>query len=191
MVKTLHRSNKRTQTFESDSSCSSCGRSANQSSSEPVWIRAELDDPYDHDSGENFTVLAFDQKMRGIGVRDRHEFKSMNLVIRELYIVLTSSRSSDSQYVVYSRLPSRLRSNIYVFRENSAISKGRSTRRFRVSTRNETPNGYIGYCEIPLKRLGMKSRLMIWLGRVEWLFILPDPRSRYASFEQEKVPETC
>jgi hypothetical protein len=78
LVKRLHVSVKRAQTFESTTSGSSYNsfNSPNtQPLSDPIWIRAEVDYPYDRDNGNNFTVLAYDQTMHNIGIRNRHEFK--------------------------------------------------------------------------------------------------------------------
>jgi len=170
LAKKLQRTIKRSQTFESATSCSSCNRQSNQHPSKAVWIRAEADDPYDRDGSKGPTVLAYDQTMLNIDVRNRHEF-------------------NEKEYVIYAKLTSRFKSRIFVFRENFALSNGNSKRRFRVSTREETPKGFVNYCEIPLNRLKLKPRLKIWLGKVEWLFILPDPDSRQSSFNPEKASD--
>jgi len=175
LVKRLHVSVKRAQTFESTtsgSSYNSFNAPNTQPLSDPVWIRAEVDYPYDRDNGNNFTILAYDQTMHNIGIRNRHEFK-------------------DKEYVVYSKIPSRLKSKIYVFRENCALSKGSPRRRYRVSSHQQTPKGYLSYCEIHLKRVGLQARILIWLGVVKWLFILPDPNARQSSFETEKDQTMC
>ena len=79
LVKTLQKTLKRAQTFESTTSCSS---NSPQSSAllGSVWIRAVLDDPYDRDRGNNINVLAYDQTLLNIDVRNRHEFEGIDIL---------------------------------------------------------------------------------------------------------------
>jgi hypothetical protein len=86
LAKRLHISAKRAQTFESTTSSSSYNSFNSpkaQPLSDPIWIRAEVDHPYDRDNGNDFTVLAYDQTMHNIGVRNRHEFEGKRKQYRD------------------------------------------------------------------------------------------------------------
>jgi hypothetical protein len=80
LAKRLQRSTKRTQTFESTTSCSSCNTTSIRAPTGPIWIRAEADGPYDRDSGNDYTVLAYDQAFLNLDVRNRHEFEGKHSI---------------------------------------------------------------------------------------------------------------
>jgi len=149
--------------------CDSCSSAGYSSVVDPLWIRAELDNPYDQERSRDFKVIAYNETFRQLKVCEGND-----------------SALADSTFVVYSRLPSRIKSKIYFFRENAALLKGRPARRYRVSTKEQAPLGFVKYCEIRLQNLSLKSRVMIWIGSVEWLYILPESRPREYSFGSEK-----
>jgi len=171
VAKVLQKAAKRVDSFESSTSCSSnCSCSSCISDKGFGWIRACVDDPYD--KGNNYNVLGYDEALKKIDIRNRKDFQD------------------SKSLVIYCRLPSKLRSSIYVFRENGAVSNQQSRAKYRVSTDANIPKGFVTYRTIPLRSLGFKSRFMIWLGRVRWLFIITEPSSRHGTFESEKVQNT-
>jgi hypothetical protein len=81
---------------------------------------------------------------------------------------------------IYSRIPSHRSNTFYVFVE-CAITVGTCTgsqEKFWVSTKKQTPQGFVPYCTVHLKRLGWRTRAMIWTGRIKWLFILRNSESQ-------------
>jgi len=176
VAKHLQKESKRVHSFASTTSYSS---NCSPPSSTPVdrygWIRASRDDPYDKEWASDNNVLGYDRELNSLRICNRQHFSGSNSL------------------VIYCRLPSKLKPTIYVYKENGAVSRHQLRARFRVSTNPKTPRGCVSFCQIPLSTLGWKSRLKIWLGRVQWLFIVSEAEKRQATFmstESEKTPPT-
>jgi len=140
------------------------------SSSENEWIRADTDSPFDESPYGNHDgiVLAFYRPRNRVILKKRSDFK-------------------DHQPVIYFRLPRRFVSRIHVFKQNCAITGGR-TRRFWVSIDRRPPRGFVPFSTISLSKLGWRVRAKICLGRIEWLYI-PLELEVDANTTDEDIPE--
>ncbi|KAH8597304.1 hypothetical protein B0O99DRAFT_90231 [Bisporella sp. PMI_857] len=125
------------------------------------WIRAELDYPDD-------TYLSCSGKQNKyplVIVYDRRN-ESSPLAVRS-----TESLKNEHS-VIYSRLPSRMASEVHVFIEIGIFVYG-SNRKYRISTRKAAPaDDWMYDCSIHLKRLGWNDRVKLWTGGIKWLYIL-------------------
>lgn len=133
-------------------------------SRQPTWIRAELDSPGDmhwscfRERNKYPTVIAYNPIRSSLKARSQETLK-------------------DEHAVIYSRLPSRRSNTIHVFVECVTTDSSGSTPKFRISTRKQTPPGYVPHCTIHLKRLNWRTRIRVWTGRIKWLYILLEPES--------------
>lgn len=126
------------------------------------WVRAEIDHPDDKSSscfGEKSKYSTFITYEPGRSV------------------LRSGTKPEANQVALYSRLPSRRVNTIYVFVESVMTGPSNSTRRYRVSTRKQAPDGFIHHWTIHLKRLSWGARAQIWIGQIKWLYILLDPET--------------
>jgi len=92
--------------------------------------------------------------------------------------VLTVQRIKDLQgnFAVYSRLPSRVSRTIYVWIESITDPSAAPVPHYRVTDKDETPEGSMYHLTIHLDRLHMTEKLRILTGQIRWLFILKTGR---------------
>jgi len=129
---------------------------------QPTWIRAELDSPGD----TAFSCFGERSKYRNVLVYDRN---GSSLEIRP------KEALKNQLGVIYCRIPSRTTDAIHVFVECAPTVGNGSSRKFRVSTTDRIPIGFVPHCTIHFKRLRWTTRWKLWNGQIKWLFILRSP----------------
>ncbi|KAF8853924.1 hypothetical protein BDZ45DRAFT_806267 [Acephala macrosclerotiorum] len=132
---------------------------------QPTWIRAELDSPGDTtfscfgEKSKYPDVLVYDCNGSSLETRSRESLK-------------------EEQGVIYSRIPSQRTNAVHLFVECSATVANGSPRKFRISTNDRVPTGFVPHCTIHFKRLRWGTRWKLLTGQIKWLFILRNKDTR-------------
>ncbi|ORY16705.1 hypothetical protein BCR34DRAFT_661251 [Clohesyomyces aquaticus] len=119
-----------------------------------TWIPAELDLPSETTKSN---AISYDPKQSSVSVRNVYDI-----------------RRDGGGY--YAKLPSRTSQTIHVFIESKAHTIG-SYRRLCVLPHSRVPVGFVSHSTIHLKRLGLRTRLGILIGKIERVYIISDTES--------------